>query len=208
MLPASPTGCLAAPQRRVLGHPPPEAGLAALTHGPGHRQAADVQRLISLYRLPHRFQDIHCRNRRGGEDPLMSPATFTPTTSSPPAPISEDPGDTAGQAKGCWLLGIPLPEGGPWAVEAAGSAGGTVPCSGRSSVDTGSSVAACGSPLLAMARSATICKRRGPQCLPLPPRLLGCAHTRQGPCIPPWSTSRAGPWRCPWRARCSGRRDT
>lgn len=40
-----------------------------------------------------------------------------------------------------------------------------VPCNGRSSLEMGSSVMACGSLLLATARSATICKRqsaRGP----------------------------------------------
>lgn len=39
----------------ALGCPPAAVELAALTHGPGHRQAANVQRLIGLHRLPHRF---------------------------------------------------------------------------------------------------------------------------------------------------------
>lgn len=52
-----------------------------LTHGPGHRQAANVQRLIGLHRLPHRFQDIHCQDRRGEETPPCAPPSpRTPRT--------------------------------------------------------------------------------------------------------------------------------
>lgn len=83
-----------------------------------------------------------------------------------------------------------------------------LPCSGRSSAEMGSSVAARGSLLLATARSATICKRRGSRSLPSPPRSPGHVHTLRDPGVPPWSTSHAEPWRCPWQARCSGRRDT
>lgn len=168
--------CSATPRWGVLGCPPAAAELAALTHGPGHRQTADVQRLIGLHRLPHCFQDIHCRDRRGGGGPRVVPP-------SPRAPGT------------CWAGQGALaaePESRLWAGGAARTVG-TVPCSGRSVSEMGSSVALQGSLLLTMARSATICKKWGAQCLHSPSRPLGRAHTCWGPCIPPWSTSHAGP---------------
>lgn len=52
-----------------LRHPSAAAGPAALTHGPGYGQAADVQCFVLLDRLPHSIQDIHCQERRVGWDP-------------------------------------------------------------------------------------------------------------------------------------------
>lgn len=62
--------CSVSPQTWIfLWHPSAAAGPAALTHGPGYGQAADVQCFVLLDRLPHSIQDIHCQERRVGWDP-------------------------------------------------------------------------------------------------------------------------------------------
>lgn len=165
-----------------LWHPSAAAGPAALTHGPGYGQAADVQCFVLLDRLPHSIQDIHCQERRVGWDPCPpqqlpgstprptgmhqarprrsvcwaphGPAGLRAGGSSPAAPgdVGHGESNTAPQCAGRGMGAAARP-----------CAHEVVPCSGRSLVEMGSSVMACGSLLLATARSATICKRQSAQ---------------------------------------------
>jgi len=158
-LPGAGAWLLSCPTAGGSQAPPAAAGPVALTHSPGHGQAAYVQRLIGLHRLPHRFQYIHCQDRRGEGNPPVSPCC------TPSSPRSQGTQPGRPKVSGCWASCCPRVD---WAGGAAGSARGTVPCSGRSSVDAGSNVAVHGSPLLATACSAMICKRWGPSASPHP----------------------------------------